>query len=89
MQFHTPSHSIPPLDSLLLSPLDDVRLDSAILFAVQVYAAIFLGKQVFLEISAVISSRKMHRSRFWGRGRDEALFSEKKGFSVKRGEAIQ
>ena len=29
------------------------------------------------------------RSRFWGRGCDEALFSEKKGFSVKRGEAIQ
>ena len=30
-----------------------------------------------------------NRSRFWGRGCDEALFSEKKGFSVKRGEAIQ
>ena len=30
------------------------------------------------------------RSRFWGRGCDEALFSEeKKGFSVKSGEAIQ
>ena len=29
------------------------------------------------------------RSRFLGRGCDEALFSEKKGFSVKRGEAIQ
>ena len=28
-------------------------------------------------------------SRFLGRGCDEALFSEKKGFSVKRGEAIQ
>ena len=28
-------------------------------------------------------------SRFWGRGCDEALFSEEKGFSVKRGEAIQ
>ena len=29
------------------------------------------------------------QSRFSGRGCDEALFSEKKGFSVKRGEAIQ
>ena len=29
------------------------------------------------------------QSRFLGRGCDEALFSEKKGFSVKRGEAIQ
>ena len=28
-------------------------------------------------------------SRFLGRGCDEALFSEKKGFSVTRGEAIQ
>ena len=27
--------------------------------------------------------------RFLGRGCDEALFSEKKGFSVKRAEAIQ
>ena len=31
----------------------------------------------------------IYQSRFWGRGCDEALFSEKKGFSVKRGEAIQ
>ena len=30
-----------------------------------------------------------HQSRFLGRGCDEALFSEKKGFSVKGGEAIQ
>ena len=30
-----------------------------------------------------------YQSRFLGRGCDEALFSEKKGFSVKRGEAIQ
>ena len=29
------------------------------------------------------------QSRFWGRGCDEAIFSEKKGFSVKRGQAIQ
>ena len=29
------------------------------------------------------------QSRFWGRGCDEALFSENKGFSVKRGQAIQ
>ena len=29
------------------------------------------------------------QSRFLGRGCDEALFSEKKGLSVKRGEAIQ
>ena len=29
------------------------------------------------------------QSRFLGRGCDEELFSEKKGFSVKRGEAIQ
>ena len=29
------------------------------------------------------------QSRFLGRGCDETLFSEKKGFSVKRGEAIQ
>ena len=29
------------------------------------------------------------QTRFWGRGCDEALFSEKKGFSVKRGQAIQ
>ena len=29
------------------------------------------------------------QSRFWGRGCDEALFSEKKGFSVERGEPIQ
>ena len=35
-----------------------------------------------------VGSRKS-QSRFWGRGCDEALFSEKKGFSVKRGEAIQ
>ena len=28
------------------------------------------------------------RSRFLGRGCDKALFSEKKGFSVKRGEAF-
>ena len=28
------------------------------------------------------------RSRLLGRGRDEAIFSEKKGFSVKRGEAF-
>ena len=31
----------------------------------------------------------INQSRFLGRGCDEALFSEKKGFSVKRGEAIQ
>ena len=31
----------------------------------------------------------VYQSRFLGRGSDEALFSEKKGFSVKRGEAIQ
>ena len=30
-----------------------------------------------------------HLSQCLGRGCDEALFSEKKGFSVKRGEAIQ
>ena len=30
-----------------------------------------------------------YQSRFLGRGCDEALFSDKKGFSVKRGEAIQ
>ena len=30
-----------------------------------------------------------NQSRLLGRGCDEALFSEKKGFSVKRGEAIQ
>ena len=29
------------------------------------------------------------QSRFWGRGCDEALFSEEKGDSVKRGEAIR
>ena len=29
------------------------------------------------------------QSRFLGRGCEEALFSEKMGFSVKRGEAIQ
>ena len=29
------------------------------------------------------------QSRLLGRGCDEALFSEKMGFSVKRGEAIQ
>ena len=29
------------------------------------------------------------QSRFLGRGCDEAIFSEKKGFSVTRGEAIQ
>ena len=29
-----------------------------------------------------------NRSRFLGRGSDEALFSEKKGFSVKRGEGF-
>ena len=33
--------------------------------------------------------QETHQSRFLGRGCDEALFSEKKGFSVKRGEAIQ
>ena len=32
---------------------------------------------------------RLDQSRFLGRGCDEALFSEKKGFSVKRGEAIQ
>ena len=31
----------------------------------------------------------LHQSRFLGRGCDEALFSKKKGFSVKRREAIQ
>ena len=31
----------------------------------------------------------VYQSRFLGRGCDEALFSEKKGFSVKSGEAIQ
>ena len=31
----------------------------------------------------------IHQSQFSGRGCDEALFSEKKGFSVKRGQAIQ
>ena len=30
-----------------------------------------------------------YQSRFLGRGCDEAHFSEKKGFSVERGEAIQ
>ena len=38
--------------------------------------------------SELISPR-LTQSRFLGRGCDEALFSEKKGFSVKRGEAIQ
>ena len=28
---------------------------------------------------------ELDQSRFWGRGCDEAFFSEKKGFSVKRG----
>ena len=42
-------------------------------------------------ISASVFSqdRAMCLSRFLGRGCDEALFSEKKGFSMKRGEAIQ
>ena len=34
-------------------------------------------------------SGALFQCRFLGRGCDEALFSEKKGFSVKRGEAIQ
>ena len=33
--------------------------------------------------------RAFCQSPFLGRGYDEALFTEKKGFSVKRGEAIQ
>ena len=40
----------------------------------------------------LLKNRVMPRkgqSRFLGRGCDEALFSGKKGFSVKRGEAIQ
>ena len=36
-----------------------------------------------------ISHWAANQSRFLGRGCDEALFSEKKRFSVKRGEAIQ
>ena len=38
---------------------------------------------------ARVAKSENFRSRFLGRGCDEALFSEKKGFSVKRGEAIQ
>ena len=39
--------------------------------------------------SRLSSISKFSLSRFLGRGCDEALFSEKKGFSVKRGEAVQ
>ena len=35
------------------------------------------------------SAVQKSQSRFLGRGCDEALFSEQKGFSLKRGEAIQ
>ena len=43
------------------------------------------------ETSAAVISYMPHpfQSRILGRGCDEALFSEKMGFSVKRGEAIQ
>ena len=34
---------------------------------------------------SVESALGLSQSRFWGRGCDEALFSEKRGFSVKRG----
>ena len=37
----------------------------------------------------VLPPPPLDQSRFWGRGCDEALFSENKGLSVKRGEAIQ
>ena len=37
----------------------------------------------------VLVGRRIGLSRFLGRGCDEALFSEKKGFSVKLGKAIQ
>ena len=37
----------------------------------------------------VLYNIDIYQSRFLGRGCDEALFSEEKGFSVKRGEAIQ
>ena len=40
--------------------------------------------------SAPVSGKKQTTpNRFLGRGCDEALFNEKKEFSVKRGEAIQ
>ena len=44
-----------------------------------------------MDINTVLEKllRNIYQSRFLGRGCDEALFSEKKGFSVKRGEAIQ
>ena len=35
-----------------------------------------------------IGGKKVYQSRFLGRGSDEALFTEKKGFSVKRGEGF-
>ena len=37
----------------------------------------------------VTGNLSLHQSRFLGRGCDEAVFTEKKGFRVKRGEAIQ
>ena len=42
--------------------------------------------QIFLACPRITDTT---HSRFLGRGCDEALFSEKKGFSVKRGEAVQ
>ena len=56
-----------------------------------------VGEQLRVHISQRQYSKSSHlkqigckiRGDFLGRGCDEALFSEKKGFSVKRGEAIQ
>ena len=54
--------------------------------AVRVIARQLSGKNC---LAAIFASRHQDQSRFLGRGCDEALFSERKGFSVKRGEAIQ
>ena len=56
-----------------------------------------LGKSIFTALSKAIPRGKrrldtesaVFQSQFLGRGCDEAIFSEKKGFSVKRGQAIQ
>ena len=54
-------------------------------------ASIFFGRQLLCVVLGVsqTSPHLLTQSRFLGRGCDEALFSETKGFSVKRGEAIQ
>ena len=45
-----------------------------------------LGGVCILHGESTMAKEVSNRSRFWGRGCDEALFSEKKGFSLKRGE---